>query len=191
MSERLYSITPQALQAHLQDAPHAAIVDVRPSGEYRTGHVPGAVSVPLDELTPERIARATGLPGAGLEQPLHLTCHAGVRAQQAAERLAAAGFRNLVVLQGGTAAWERAGLPLRRHGHGISLERQVQITIGALLVLKVIFGFAVHELFFVVGLLIGIGLVAAGLTRWCGLTSLLARMPWNRTIAGGGDHGTT
>ncbi|MFM1891935.1 MAG: hypothetical protein RLZ44_1012, partial [Pseudomonadota bacterium] len=83
-------------------------------------------------------------------------------------------------LQGGTEAWARAGLPLRGSAKALSLEQQVQITIGALLILKVVFGFTVHELFFVLGALLGAGLITAGITRWCGLARLLARMPWNR-----------
>jgi len=44
----------------------------------------------------------------------------------------------------------------------MSLERQVQIAIGSMLMLKVLLGFSVHELFFA---MIGIGLIVAGTTR--------------------------
>jgi hypothetical protein len=44
----------------------------------------------------------------------------------------------------------------------------------------VFFGFTVHELFFVAGAAIGAGLITAGVTRWCGMAQLMARMPWNR-----------
>jgi hypothetical protein len=88
-----------------------------------------------------------------------------MRAQQAAHRLQAAGYANLVLMEGGTAAWEKAGLPMRRSGTSLTLEQQVQISIGTLLILKVIFGSAVSELFFVFAALIGAGLITAGLTR--------------------------
>ena len=45
---------------------------------------------------------------------------------------------------------------------------------------KVLFGFTVHEVFFAAVALLGAGLVYAALTGSCGLASLLARMPWNR-----------
>ena len=96
-------------------------------------------------------------------------------------KLRDAGYTNLVLLQGGTQAWEKHALPMHRGQNPISLERQVQITIGALLILKVVFGFAISELFFVGGALIGAGLIISGVTRWCGLARLLARMPWNRS----------
>jgi len=62
----------------------------------------------------------------------------------------------------------------------LSLERQVQIVIGSLLVLKVVLGFSVHELFFALTAMIGVGLILAGTTRWCGMAKLISHMPWNR-----------
>jgi hypothetical protein len=104
-----------------------------------------------------------------------------MRAQQAAERLIDAGYHNLALIEGGTQAWEKAGLPIRRCGNAISLERQVQIAIGMLLVLKVLFGFTVHELFFAAIPLIGAGLIVAGITKWCGMARLIALLPWNQS----------
>ena len=110
-----------------------------------------------------------------------------MRARQAAEKLQQAGYDNIVLLQGGTEAWEKSGLPMRRIDNAISLERQVQIAVGTLLILKVVFGFTIHEIFFVFSALIGAGLITAGLTRWCGMASLIARMPWNRTGCSAGE----
>jgi len=173
-------ITAQRLYSLREQAGDIMLIDVRTPAEYRAGHVPGAKSLPLDRLTPEALEMQLPQAELGRKRPLYLTCHSGMRAQQAAERLLAAGFPNLVLLEGGTAAWEKAGLPMRRCGRTISLERQVQITIGTLLVLKVVFGFTIHELFFVAAALIGAGLIVAGTTRWCGMARLLARLPWNR-----------
>ena len=69
---------------------------------------------------------------------------------------------------------------MQRCGSAMSLERQVQIIIGMLLVLKVFFGFTVHELFFAAIPIIGAGLIVAGITRWCGMARLIAMMPWNQ-----------
>lgn len=137
--------------------------------------------MPLDELTPEHLEAKLNHAGAGHDQPLYLTCHSGIRAQQAAERLVEAGYRNLTLLEGGIEAWEKAGLPMQRCGKAISLERQVQIAIGTLLVLKVFFGFTIHELFFAATAVIGTGLIIAGTTRWCGMARLIALLPWNRS----------
>ena len=77
---------------------------------------------------------------------------------------------------------EQAGLPLQRYGSAISLDRQVQIAIGSLLILKVVLGYGVHELFFAAAAFIGAGLIFAGVSRWCGMSELIARLPWNRSV---------
>jgi hypothetical protein len=120
--------------------------------------------------------------GLGQTETLYLTCLAGPRAQQAAERLQQAGFDNIALIEGGTQGWQQAGLPLQRCGKAIALERQVQIAIGSLLVMKVLLGFSVHELFFALTAVVGTGLIVAGTTRWCGMAKLMARMPWNRGV---------
>jgi 3-mercaptopyruvate sulfurtransferase SseA len=48
------------------------------------------------------------------EEPVYLLCHSGVRADLAAQKLTAAGFQQPVVVQGGTVAWTRSGLPVER-----------------------------------------------------------------------------
>ena len=91
-----------------------------------------------------------------------------------------AGYHNLRLIEGGTEAWQKANLPIKRCGSAISLERQVQITIGILLVLKVLLGFTVHELFFAAIPVIGVGLIVAGITNSCGMARLIALLPWNQ-----------
>jgi rhodanese-related sulfurtransferase len=156
------------------------LIDVRTPAEYRSGHAISAISIPLDDLRPEELTEQLGNPHAGREQPLFLTCESGFRAKKAAEKIQNAGFDNLFLVEGGTQAWKKAGLPMQRCGSSISLERQVQILIGTLLVLKVFFGFTVHELFFAAIPIIGAGLIVTGITRWCGMSRLLALLPWNQ-----------
>ena len=184
MNTQIPSISPARLHALQRQNRDVDIVDVRTPGEYRSGHIVGARLLPLDDPRPETLrAPRSDNTGPDAEQTVYLTCHSGFRADQAAERLVKAGHRKVAVIEGGTQAWEKAGLPIKRCGSVISIERQVQIAIGSLIVLKVIFGFTVHELFFALGALIGSGLIVAGLTRWCGMAQLIAHLPWNR---GGG-----
>lgn len=158
----------------------ATLIDVRGADEYQSGHIPGALSLPLDQLQPGNLVSVAGDTRIGQSKPVYLTCLTGLRAAQAADRLIAAGYENVRVLDGGTRAWQQAGLPIRRCGNAVSVMRQVQITVGTLLVLKVVLGFTVHQLFFVAAALIGASLLVAGISNWCGLGELLARMPWNR-----------
>jgi len=180
MNTQTVSVSPKHVQDLWSRGEQVDLVDVRTPLEYRTGHAVGAKLIPLDELRPNTLGSQLGRPDEDSSQPVYLICQSGARAQQAAERLLASGYRNVALVEGGTEAWEKAGLPMRRCGNVISLERQVQLTIGSLLVLKVFFGFTVHELFFAATALIGGGLIVAGMTRWCGLARLLALMPWNR-----------
>ena len=180
MNNKVRSISPQRLNTIWLEGEKINLIDVRTSAEYRAGHIAGAKLLPLDEFSSKTLAADEQYAGAGHEQPLYLTCQAGQRSQQAAERLMDAGYQNLRLIEGGTEAWQKAGLPIKRCGNAISLERQVQITIGMLLVLKVLFGFTVHELFFAAIPVIGAGLIFAGITNWCGMARLIALLPWNQ-----------
>ena len=189
MKNKLPRISPLALSHHMQGEADVALLDVRSPAEYRAGHIPGARLAPLDELEDKQLADLTDSAGLDPDAPLYLTCHAGDRAERAAGVLREAGLSHLVLVEGGTQAWQSAGLPVNRCGKALPLERQVQIAVGSLLILKVFFGFTVHELFFIAGAVIGAGLLTAGLTRWCGMARLLARMPWNqRRDCGNGVH---
>jgi rhodanese-related sulfurtransferase len=81
------------------------VVDVRTPGEYATGHLPGAINVPIDRLAFE----VRNLPAG----QLLTVCSMGNRSWRAAQLLAAAG-REALSLTGGTKAWAAAGLPLHR-----------------------------------------------------------------------------
>jgi len=87
----------------------ALVVDVREAWEYREGHVPGALNIPLSTL-PERLAE---LPK---NRPILLVCNSGNRSGVAADFLVGQGFDGEKVynLEGGTYAWAASGLPLER-----------------------------------------------------------------------------
>ena len=81
----------------------ALLLDVREDEEWRAGHAPGAVHVPLGQLG----AHASALdPG----RPVLAVCRSGNRSRTAAEQLSAAGL-DVVDVRGGMQAWQRAGLP--------------------------------------------------------------------------------
>lgn len=150
------------------------LLDVRTPMEHRAVHAEGVELHPLDRLDPAAIAtRAAGA-------PVYVFCQSGGRATIATERLSAAGVPNCAVVAGGTEAWTAAGLPVVRGKAGMPLERQVRIGAGSLVLLGVVLGATVHPWAFTLSGFIGAGLVFAGVSGWCGMGLLLARMPWNQ-----------
>jgi rhodanese-related sulfurtransferase len=170
------TISPVELQQILAAQPGAAVLDVRTSVEFAEVHVPQAKNVPLDELRPSVLQFSKS-------QPLYLLCRSGQRATKAAEKFAKEGFLQPVVVEGGTLAWIDAGLPVSRSTvKVISLERQVRIAAGAIVFTGVLLARFVNPNFIWLSGFVGAGLVLAGITDFCGMGLLLARLPWNKRV---------
>jgi rhodanese-related sulfurtransferase len=152
------------------------LLDVRTPLEFRAVHVEFAKNIPLDQLDPESIKQVR----KDSSEPLYVVCQSGGRSKQACDRLEAAGISNVVNVAGGTAACVEAGLPVVRGKKAMSLERQVRITAGSLVLCGCLLGILVHPLGFGLSLFVGAGLVFSGVTDTCGMGMILARMPWNR-----------
>ena len=177
------TITPQEVEALRRQGRAVDLIDVRTPVEYREVHAEAARSVPLDRLDPRVVMEARH---GTKEEPLYTICRSGSRGSQACEAFHAAGFANVVNVEGGTLAWEQAGLPVVRGKKAVSLERQVRIAAGSLVVLGTALGAFVHPAFLGLAAFVGAGLVFAGVTDTCGMGMILARMPWNRITADGG-----
>ena len=61
----------------------------------------------------------------------------------------------------------------------ISLERQVRIAAGSFVLTGVLLAIFVHPYFIAIPAFVGTGLIFAGITDWCGMGLLLAKLPWN------------
>ena len=172
------TISPRDLYAICGRGEAVELIDVRTPAEFREVHAAMAGNVPLDELDPAALLK--GRNGNG---PLYFICRSGGRAGKACEKLAAAGCASVVNVEGGTTAWVEAGLPVVRGKKAVSLERQVRIAAGSLVLLGAAMGFWVSPYWIGLSAFVGAGLVFAGVTDTCGMAMLLARLPWNR--AGG------
>jgi rhodanese-related sulfurtransferase len=170
-------ISPQGLYERIQSGQAVELIDVRTPVEFREMHIAAAKNTPLDKLDPAAFAAA----GAGRNRPLFVVCRTGSRAKQASEKLIAAGCTNVVQIEGGSLAWEQSGLPVVRGEKAISLERQVRIAAGSLVLTGAALAVWVHPYFIGLSAFVGAGLVFAGVTDTCGMGMLLARMPWNQT----------
>ncbi len=83
----------------------ALFLDVRETSEFRAGHVPGALHIPLGQLH-RRLGEL------GRDRSIVAVCRSGNRSGAAARMLAAEGYQ-VENLGGGMIAWTRAGLPVR------------------------------------------------------------------------------
>ncbi|MGZ9932280.1 rhodanese-like domain-containing protein [Streptomyces sp. NC-S4] len=171
---------PRALdadQAHSR-LPDLIVLDVRTPGEYATGHLPGALNIPLDHL-----ARALpDLREAAARRDILVVCASGKRAEDACTTLAGHGI-TATTLTGGTGAWTDGGHALHRPDSDRrttwGMERQVRFTAGAVVLTGLTLG-RLRPAFRLASAGIAGGLVYSALTNTCGMAALLAKLPHNR-----------
>jgi phage shock protein E len=104
-SAKAPSISATDLSAQRESGVAPLVIDVRTPAEYASGHVPGAVNIPFDQVA-KRIAEVDAPNGVALY------CMVGPRARKGESALLAAGYESVFHLEGGLAAWQAAGLPV-------------------------------------------------------------------------------
>jgi rhodanese-related sulfurtransferase len=151
----------------------ALLVDVRSGSEFASGHIPGAINIPMEEIE----ARLDDL---DVNLPIILICQSGKRARMSASLLEPC-QRQIAVLEGGTKAWIQAGLPVVASVRTRwSLERQVRLGAGLLVLAGVILALTANPRWVFLCGFVGLGLTFAGLTDICAMGIILGKMPWNR-----------
>lgn len=194
--------------ASIKDIPQATgdcvIIDVRTPAEHAEAHLQRAHDhVPLDTLNPQDFMLRRGL---DKDAAIYILCRSGARATTAAQKFTAEGFTNIHVIEGGILSCEESGEPVVKNANSntppaidpekakaalntlyarlakIPLDGQVRAAAGVLVVLGTVLGFAA-DIFFLIPLAVGGGLIFSGLTGWCGMAMALAKAPWNKTAA--------
>lgn len=149
------------------------IIDVRSPGEFAAAHIPGAISVPMDQIE-------SRLHDLSDQRQVVLVCQSGKRAEMTCGLLQAS-EKDLTVLEGGTAAWQSAGLPVVSSSKSRwSLERQVRLAAGILVLTGVVLSLTVHPNWIGLSGFVGAGLTFAGLTDLCPMAIFFGAMPWNK-----------
>jgi rhodanese-related sulfurtransferase len=147
-------------------------VDVRSPSEFAAGHLPGAVNIPMEQIE----ARLNDLRP---DLPLVLICKSGKRARLVAGYLQPC-RQDVAVLDGGTDAWGKAGLPLVVNVKTRwALERQVRLAAGLLVLTGAVLAVTANLHWLYLSGFIGLGLTFAGITDFCPMGVLLCKMPWN------------
>lgn len=160
------------------DAGEVVVVDVREPAEHAAENIHGALLMPVGQVAKQKLHVEQG-------KKLVIHCRSGKRGGMACEKLLLED-PNLEVynLDGGISAWAEAGHHVVRSGSRVlPLDRQVQLTIGLLLLLVSVLGYLFSPAWFLLTGLVGVGLSIAGLTGFCGLALLIAKMPWNQKAA--------
>lgn len=103
------AVSPQQA-AQMQAQQKAVIVDVRENDEWNSGHIAGAIHIPLSEIQ-------THLDQLSKYQnsSLIMQCRSGARSAKAANLLKVAGFNNVYNLDGGLNAWQKANLKIQQN----------------------------------------------------------------------------
>lgn len=89
------------------EAAYSQFIDVRTPEEYAAGHAYRTRNIPLDKLM-------DNLGVIEKNEPVYLICATGRRSMEAAKMLNEAGYPQTISIAGGTAAWEKAGLPMQK-----------------------------------------------------------------------------
>lgn len=158
----------------------AVVVDVREPAEHAAEKIQGTTLLPLTLLNKALLPEING-------KKLVIHCHSGKRGANACTQLLAEDpDMEVYNLEGGITAWGAAGQPIISSGNFfLPLDQQVHLVIGLGVLTASLLAYFVNPLFFLLTGLFGTGLVFAGLTGFCGLAIVMAKMPWNRQLARG------
>ena len=167
-------IAAAAVREQLKRRDPVTVIDVRTPAEFETVRIPGSVNAPLAV-----IEKHAGQLAERLDRDVVLVCQSGVRARQAQQRLAGAGAGRLHVLDGGVGTYEAAGGEVVRGRPRWSLERQVRLVAGSLVLGSLLAGLRAPRAGMLAGG-VGAGLTVSALTDTCTMGRVLSALPYNR-----------
>ena len=151
------------------------LIDVREPAEYEANNIKGSQLISLANVS------LKNLPEIG-NKKLVLHCQAGKRSFNACQKLISENEDlEIYNLEGGRSAWIQQGYNFQSSKKFfLPIDRQVQVIIGSATLLATIAGYFISSKFFIIPMVLGAGLIFAGLSGYCGLAILVAKMPWNK-----------
>ena len=180
----MQTITASQFHQHHQTGEKLTVIDVRTHAEVATECLKGSAHFPVQTIDAAAVQAHLQQQRHRPEKPIYLLCANGPRATMAAEKLAAHLDSDLTVIEGGLDALKQLNIETQQGARNvISLERQVRIAAGSLVVVGVLLGLLVSPWFFGLSGFVGAGLAFAGITDTCAMAMMLAGMPWNNRAA--------
>ncbi|AHG19139.1 membrane protein [Chania multitudinisentens RB-25] len=172
---KVETITSQNAQRLIKQG--ARLFDIRDADEYAHEHIAQAHLFPLPAAE-----KGENLPSFSEQDIVIFHCQSGKRtAQNAATLITAALPAKVYLLEGGINAWKQQGFDVvKDKNQPLPIMRQVQIAAGSLILLGAVLGYMLNPLFFLLPSFVGAGLLFAGISGFCGMATLLAKMPWNQ-----------
>jgi len=169
-------ISPWDASELMKKDPQVKLLDVRSALEFTQVHIKDSINVPIDILS----AKINDLIQS--KQSYIVLCRTGNRSPMAADMLIQAGFNKVKVMQGGTTRWHKEKLPIIKGEGGISLERQIRLIAGSLVLFGIITAWLLHWAFVFISVFVSCGLIYAGTTDNCLMGMLLMKLPYNKTL---------
>ncbi len=169
-------IAAAAVREQLKRRDPVTVIAVRTPAEFETVRIPGSVNAPLAV-----IEKHAGQLAERLDRDVVLVCQSGVRARQAQQRLAGADAGRPHVLDGGVGTYEAAGGEVVRGRQRWSLERQVRLVAGSLVLGSLLAGLRAPRAGMLAGG-VGAGLTVSALTDTCTMGRVLSALPYNRGL---------
>ncbi|MCB1215507.1 MAG: rhodanese-like domain-containing protein [Deltaproteobacteria bacterium] len=152
------------------------VIDVREVDEFAHEFIPGSKNIPLAKLEKKDFSEIPK------DEKVYLICRSGRRSQLACDLLKTHGYDQVFSVEGGIQACSKDSELVFKQGSHLPIMRQVQIVAGLLIVLGFILSKLIHPYFIFLSVGVGLGLLLAGITGFCGMAILLSKMPWNQRL---------
>jgi rhodanese-related sulfurtransferase len=173
MAEVKY-INAKELQA-IYKKPDVVIFDIREPDEFAREHIIGAKNAPLSQLDVNQFNTLND------EQVVVFHCQSGNRTRMNENKFKQLKCKTVLVLQNGFAEWKTTGCAITQNAKApLPIMRQVQMIAGFFVVLGVILGFFISPYFSLFSGFVGLGLMFAGITGYCGMANMLMFLPYNK-----------
>ncbi len=169
-------ISPRETMAFIAKDPKVKLLDVRSALEFVQAHIKDSLNVPID-IIPAKIDELSRS-----KQGYIVFCRTGNRSPMAADMLMQAGIPNVKLMEGGITRWQKEGLPVIKGAGGMSLERQVRLIAGSLVLSGIILSWLLHWAFIFISIFVCCGLIYSGLTDTCLMGMLLMKLPYNKKL---------